>query len=185
LEYLKSEKLRRGPITQTLITHHSSAINAHSSFDTPGKELMTRNDIQAGLRRRRRESKVELPRLVNRDYPYHQSRNRIAVRNENDYSHSQIWRLLMEDWFHVLLRIPVWYSVFALLAIWTVVILLFAAVYMNIDERYLEEDCGLGEPGEPIQFGTSFAFSLETCTTVGCKMTEHHDHKDSFFASHN
>ena len=73
------------------------------------------------------------------------------------------------DWFHVLLRIPVWISVTALLVVWTVIIVLFALVYVKIDKAWLQEDCGLGDPGVPIQFGTSFAFSLETATTVGCK----------------
>jgi hypothetical protein len=104
---------------------------------------------------------------VDRNYPFHQSQNRIAVKNENHFSH--IFPLLIKDWFHVCLRIPVWISVSVLLLIWTIFIFIFAAVYVHIDEKWLDRDCGLGEPNSAIQFGTAFAFSLETCTTVGCK----------------
>ena len=46
---------------------------------------------------------------------------------------------------------------------------MFAGIYMWVDSNYKYDDCGLGEPGSPIEWGTAFAFSLETCTTVGCK----------------
>jgi hypothetical protein len=126
-----------------------------------------------GLRRRYRqqsshtESTVFLPRLVDRNYPFHQSQNRISVKNENHFSH--IWPLLIKDWFHVCLRVPIWISITALLIIWTIFIFVFARIYVHIDENWLDRDCGLGEPGHAIKFGTAFAFSLETCTTVGCK----------------
>eukprot|EP00980_Cylindrotheca_fusiformis_P004332 scaffold921_cov126-Cylindrotheca_fusiformis.AAC.11 len=131
-----------------------------------------------GLRRRFREqqqssnktqSTVFLPRLVDRLYPFHQSPNRLAVQNEN--LNSPVVSLLLKDWFHVCLRIPVWISLTVLLVIWTIVILIFAIVYVRIDETWFDRDCGLGEPSSPIKFGTAFAFSLETCTTVGCKST--------------
>lgn len=113
------------------------------------------------------ESKVSLPRLVNRNFPYHQSANRIAVVNEKHHSH--IWPLLLRDWFHVLMRMPTFGSILFLLVIWTSVILIFAGIYVKIDQYNVGMDCGLGDPGAPIAWGTSFAFSLETCTTVGCK----------------
>lgn len=116
----------------------------------------------------RYSSTVFLPRLVDRKFPYHQSQNRIAVRNINHRSH--IYKLLLKDWFHVLLRIPANASLTGLLILWTIAILFFAVVYVYIDEAYLDLNCGLGDPGSPIQFGTAFAFSLETCTTVGCKL---------------
>ena len=46
-------------------------------------------------------------------------------------------------------------------------IIVFAAVYVAIDRNDLEVNCGLGTEGNPIEFGPAFAFSLETCTTVG------------------
>ena len=118
------------------------------------------------------KSYVQLPRLVNRDMPFHQSRNRISVANERHYS--KIWRLFLEDWFHCLLRMPTYLSVPLLLGIWTAVILMFAAIYVYIDTSNKYADCGLGDPGIPIAWGTSFAFSLETCTTVGCKYFRTH-----------
>lgn len=38
---------------------------------------------------------------------------------------------------------------------------------MKLDAISPETECGLGTAGNPIQFGPAFAFSLETCTTVG------------------
>jgi hypothetical protein len=60
-------------------------------------------------------------------------------------------------------------SLTGLLMIWSGTILLFALVYVKIDENTNNLDCGLGEAGMPIPWATAFAFSLETCTTVGCK----------------
>lgn len=113
------------------------------------------------------KSSVFLPRLVNRNLTYNQSKNRFAVKNIN--GSSQLWPLLVRDWFHVLLRLPFHISIVGLLAIWTLLILAWAAIYVLVDTQSKEEDCGLGEPGFPIPFSTAFAFSLETCTTVGCK----------------
>lgn len=113
-------------------------------------------------------SNVFLPRVVDRNWPYHQSKNSIAVTNRNHQS--GVIQLLMKDWFHVFLRMHVLKSITFLLGLWTSAILIFAAVYVRIDEAYLNQNCGLGDPGTPISFGTAFAFSLETCTTVGCKL---------------
>ena len=128
--------------------------------------LRHRRHQQQQHQQQRSHSTVFLPRLVERDLSYNQSRNRVAVKNSN-HRNLGIYRLLVLDWFHVFLRIPVWVSITLLLAIWTLVIVLFALLYVKIDKTWLEEDCGLGEPNLPIAFGTSFAFSLETCTTVG------------------
>jgi hypothetical protein len=123
-----------------------------------------------GLRYRtlpKSKSTVILPRLVNRDLAYHQSKNTISIANERHHEH--VWPLLMRDWFHVLLRTNVLISLTGLLMIWSGTILLFALVYVKIDENTNNLDCGLGEAGMPIPWATAFAFSLETCTTVGCK----------------
>lgn len=50
---------------------------------------------------------------------------------------------------------------------WTFFILCWALIYQAIDAKSPQVSCGLGPPNEPIQFGPAFAFSLETCTTVG------------------
>lgn len=113
-------------------------------------------------------SAVVLPRLLNRNFPFHQSKNQIASKNVN--TEIAVTRLLVKDWFHVFLRQHMLKNVTFLLVLWTVVILLFAIIYVEVDAAYLEYNCGLGEPGTPIEFGTAFAFSLETCTTVGCKL---------------
>lgn len=104
------------------------------------------------------------PRMVLRDLPLYQSKNRLAVE------HNQGWnllKLLRHDWFHVFLNIPTCRSLVFLLCIWTGMILLFASIYMAFDNANPQIDCGLGNATSPIEFGGAFAFSLETCTTVG------------------
>jgi hypothetical protein len=105
------------------------------------------------------------PRLVLRNLPFHQSRNRIAVKH-NVPAGKMVW-LLRHDWFHVLVRFPTHYSLALLLAIWTSMVLAFAGFYVAVDRHDPNQNCGLGAPPNPIHFGGAFAFSLETCTTVG------------------
>lgn len=47
--------------------------------------------------------------------------------------------------------------------------MVFAAIYVAIDNENPRVDCGLGtaDPPRPIAFYGAFAFSLETTTTVG------------------
>ena len=101
------------------------------------------------------------PRLVLRNLPFQQSRNRVYVRHNQGF---KIFMLLKHDWFHVLLRFPIWQSLPFLLAIWTLMIILFAGIYVWVDNGTIE-NCGLGADGATIGFGPAFAFSLETCTT--------------------
>ncbi len=117
---------------------------------------------------RRQASQVFLPRLITRDYPYHQSSNRVQVFPKN---HRAVFRLLVKSYFYVLLRIPFCYSFPIILFIWYLMIWVFASVYQSIDSSNfnLNKDCGLGDPGVPITIHTAYAFSLETCTTVGCE----------------
>lgn len=109
-------------------------------------------------------SQPELPRLVPRNRPFHQSQNRLLVRHNLGY---QIFKLLRHDLYHVILRRPIYQSLTVLLSIWTLMLIIFALIYRAIDEQNPETECGLGTAGNPIEFGASFAFSLETCTTVG------------------
>eukprot|EP00538_Stauroneis_constricta_P013167 CAMPEP_0119558454 /NCGR_PEP_ID=MMETSP1352-20130426/10797_1 /TAXON_ID=265584 /ORGANISM="Stauroneis constricta, Strain CCMP1120" /LENGTH=580 /DNA_ID=CAMNT_0007605823 /DNA_START=62 /DNA_END=1804 /DNA_ORIENTATION=+ len=106
-----------------------------------------------------------LPRLIARNLPYEQSKNKFSVYNNN--RHRDIYRLYLLNWFHVLLRWSVYKSVPLLLCVWTICILFFAGIYCGIDNMNKDLDCGLGDPGVPIKWATAFAFSLETCTTVG------------------
>ena len=104
-------------------------------------------------------------RLVKRNMDYYQSKNKLRV--ENQHTHWRLLSLLRHDLFHVILRFNLWLSLFLLLGFWTVVIIVFAGIYMAIDRGNVGSDCGLGAAGEPIKFSSAFAFSLETCTTVG------------------
>jgi Inward rectifier potassium channel transmembrane domain len=123
-----------------------------------------------------------IPRLVQRNLPFHQSRNQIQIQNyiptgsernyyppssHEQYSYYQLLKILRSDWFHVSLREPLYTTLTALLMIWTLMILLWAAIYMGVDNMNPNESCGLGPAGSPISFYGAFAFSLETCTTVG------------------
>ena len=107
--------------------------------------------------------------MILRNMPYNQSNNQCQVANTN-MSKSNLLGLLLHDWFHVLLRIKMHYSICMLLSLWLVSILFFAIVYVELDQLlYKDDNCGLGEPPIPITFSAAFAFSLETCTTVGCE----------------
>ena len=57
-------------------------------------------------------------------------------------------------------------SAFILVLIWTMFLLIFAEVYVLIDSREVDIDCGLGKKGSPIDYTGAFAFALETTTTV-------------------
>lgn len=104
------------------------------------------------------------PRFIPRNLPFDQSRNCVNVVHNQGF---KIFLLLRHDWFHVLLRMPTWQSVPCLLFSWTTLILLFAGLYVWVDNSDPSINCGLGPEGAPIEFGPAFAFSLETCTTVG------------------
>ena len=117
---------------------------------------------------RRNGTQVFLPRMILRNKPYNQSNNQCQVVNTNRHR-SKIFRLLLSDWFHVLLRIKMHYSIMMLLCGWLGMILFLAVFYMKIDQVYVDDNCGLGDPPDHISFAAAFAFSLETCTTVGCK----------------
>lgn len=108
-----------------------------------------------------------IPRLVHRNLPYHQSKQKIAVTNKTIFGSLKLQYILSHDWYHVILRFPTHFSLFCLLSVWTLAILIFAAIYKHIDEQKPDEECGLGTAGKPINFPAAFAFSLETCTTVG------------------
>jgi hypothetical protein len=131
---------------------------------------MNKNQYQHRRKQRpgfaRSKSQVFLPRLVNRDMPFHQSHNRIAVFNVNWKQH--IYKLLVRDWFHVLLRVPILLAILILILIWTIGIIVWAWIYIYADnyKENIDMDCGLGA-GEPLTFAAAFAFAMETATTVG------------------
>jgi hypothetical protein len=103
------------------------------------------------------------PRIIHRNMGFNQSRNSVYVRQKNAYL--KILALVQHDWFHAFLRVSTWKSLTLLLSFWTVMIIAFAGLYMVVDRQRPEVNCGLGGVGAPIDFGASFAFSLETCTT--------------------
>jgi hypothetical protein len=105
------------------------------------------------------------PRMVLRNNPFDQSKNRFNVGYTN--GGARLLRLLRHDWFHVVLNMGTFRSLAALLTFWTAMIFLFAAAYMRMDQRDDEPQCGLRIDGKPITYAGAFAFSLETCTTVG------------------
>ena len=111
------------------------------------------------------------PRLVQRNLPFSQSKNKVSVIHNKGV---QIAPLLRHDWFHVFLRLPSKYSLFLLLSTWTGAVLIFAGFYMAYDNVNDDEVCRLGVSAEePMEFGAAFAFSVETCTTVGYGLVSH------------
>lgn len=108
------------------------------------------------------------PRLIERNLPYHQSRNKLYIKHRN--ARGPLYRLLQYNWFHVFLRLKTAYSVMILLTFWTFMVMFFAFVYYKIDAATPGIDCGLKASGpdvEPISYHGAFGFSLETATTVG------------------
>ena len=67
----------------------------------------------------------------------------------------------------MLLRFRTVVSLSMFVAIWTLFLLFFAGLYVYVDSKDPEIDCGLGKVPHPIKFAGAFAFSLETTTTVG------------------
>ncbi|CAB9514271.1 activated inward rectifier potassium channel 3 [Seminavis robusta] len=107
----------------------------------------------------------DLPRLVLRNRPFHQSSNKVHIQHNKQGF--KILKLLKSDWFHAILRWPTSRLLLMLMSIWTGAILFFAGVYVWYDNLDTTISCGLGAVDEPVTFAASFAFSLETCTTVG------------------
>ena len=106
-------------------------------------------------------------RLIQRNLPFHQSRNVVNLRHLPGVDAWERAKLIKEDWFHVLLRRPTGVSIISLLAIWTFFIFIFASIYQGVDNAYEFTDCGLSSSFGKLSFGGFFAFSLQTCTTVG------------------
>jgi hypothetical protein len=106
---------------------------------------------------------VPIPRLVLRNLPYSQSQNRIQVKH--NYNFIKIYKLIIHDWFHVLLRFPTVQSLSVLIFIWTLCLVIWAGMYVWIDRSSTGVECGLGPNGTSISFRGAFAFSLQTSTT--------------------
>lgn len=150
-------------------------IRAQSTAQSAASTLSNNDEELGGIRRRRRlrrhtftdEEMTNIPRLIHRNLPFKQSRQEIAVENKTNFRSFKVQRILSQDWYHVLLRQPAWFSVCCLLLLWTFFIVLFALIYQKIDRDNPTLECGLGAIDQPIEFKPAFAFSLETCTTVG------------------
>ena len=111
-----------------------------------------------------------LPRLVDRGLAFHQSPNKVHLRHNQGWN---IYRLLRFNWFHVMLRWPSKYSFTFLVTAWTGQILFFALLYVWNDEVHRGGRCVLGGAnGEVIGWAGAFAFSLQTCNTVGKDILE-------------
>ena len=141
---------------------------ASSQCTSDGEGGSKKSKRRASFMHRTREEH-NIPRLVHRNLAFDQSKQTIAIENKTNYKALKLQRILFQDWYHVFLKYNTVHSVFCLLLIWTTVIIIFALIYMKIDARLEENNthCGLGTEGATITFGPAFAFSLETCTTVG------------------
>jgi hypothetical protein len=128
-----------------------------STFNLYPKSLIEGNDVTV-------EHLDNLPRLVRRYRAYFQSSNKVYIRHNQG---TKIYKLLRYNWFHVFLRWKTRFSMTVLMSFWTIMILVFAGVYVAHDSIRPYKSCGLGGEGTPITLAGAFAFSLETCTTVG------------------
>jgi Inward rectifier potassium channel transmembrane domain/Inward rectifier potassium channel C-terminal domain len=131
-------------------------INRRSSEKTNALEDFTNVDKQ------------KPPRLIHRDLPFHQSRNKfnLNILSKEKY----VGQLLYEDWFHFLLSLDIFAVSTLLILSWIVGILIFAWIYMGLDYLHRGTICRLMTPSDTrltMNYGGYFAFSLETTTTVG------------------
>jgi hypothetical protein len=158
------------PTSKTTTTHHTH----HHTHNNNNNDNNNNNCTSSSKDRHRRISQVVLPRMVHRNLPFFQSRNNVRMKNSDT---KLLWRLMILDWFHSLLRLPAYLSISFLLFLWILLVIFYAAIYWYLDNiQYGNIDCGLGPTlstqgtaNIPIVFMGAFAFSLETCTTVGCK----------------
>jgi hypothetical protein len=104
------------------------------------------------------------PRLVRRNLPFNQSRNILQVEHNQG---TRLSSLIRHDYFHVILRLPVWFTLMLLLFLWTLIIVVFGGLYVVVDRNNVSPVCGLGKAGEPIRFYAAFSFSLATSRTSG------------------
>lgn len=139
------------------------AVDVEAGNDDQKDSVRLHKTVSSVLSRQMRPFPA-IPRLVRRDLPAFQSNNRFQVKQRLT---RELWLLLRHDWFHVVLNRRASTVVFTLLLIWTVMIIIFGAVYMRIDKTSDDDYCGMGNQGEAITFRAAFAFSLQTCTTVG------------------
>jgi hypothetical protein len=140
--------------------------HTRSSGGNQGKQVSSHNVFPRSMveKRVQVENADEIPRLVHRNRAFHQSSSKVHIKHNQG---TRIYKLLRFNLFHVFLRWPTKWSLLTLVSIWTLLILLFAAVYTGYDNIRPNLACGLGVAGSPINFAGAFAFSLETCTTVG------------------
>jgi hypothetical protein len=132
-----------------------------SSTKTPSETDMDwEQDVELG----KPNMSDDLPRLVLRNRPFHQSSNKVHIEHNQGY---RIYSLLRHNMFHAFLRWPTSRSLPLLMVAWTGSILAFAGTYMWYDRLDSAISCGLGLIDEPMTSAAAFAFSLETCTTVG------------------
>ncbi len=163
-----ARKVSQAPLSDEDTFQPLRRVNTNTSTEYSFEEVN-------GLRRRRRNTFSDdeirsIPRLVHRNLPFKQSRQEVAVVNKTIFQSVMLQRVLKTvslDWFHIFLRQPTHLSMAALLFLWTFFIVMFACIYQQIDRLYPNHDCGLAPKDETIEFGPAFAFSLETCTTVG------------------
>ena len=103
-------------------------------------------------------------RLVRRDAPFHQSSGTFYM-GRSGLRMPQLRKLMLSDWFHVVVSWPLWVLALATIVLYTAIIVIFAGFYMLIDGE--NSDCGLANYNETLDFHKAFAFSIETMTTIG------------------
>jgi hypothetical protein len=134
------------------------------SNQTSKTSFVSESEVLEDLETGRKMRMEDLPRLVLRNRPFHQSDNKVHIQHNLGW---RVFTLLRFNWFHAFLRRPFHQSLLLLMSAWTGAILIFAGIYVWYDQLDTSISCGLGKVDEPMTFGPAFAFSLETCTTVG------------------
>jgi hypothetical protein len=129
---------------------------------TPHKAEARRRGSWAGVLGLTNVANQPRLRLIRRDAPFHQSSGRVYMHRRG---HGPLERLAVQDPFHVALSLPVYALILMCASSYTLVMLLFAGIYMGVDHPGV--GCGIAPAGEYPSFYHAFAFSLETLTTIG------------------
>jgi len=168
-QYLTFATDTRLPVTSEDGEIHPLLASSHLESSSTG--MLSFLSLKNKQDHRRASSTVLLtatncPRVVKRDLPHFQSSQTVSIKNRK--GENAVRLRAYYDWFHSFLRWDTKRSVFLMISGWTLVNLMFGVIYWAIDAQNPGEDCGLAsKEGEVISFSGAFAFSLETCTTVG------------------
>ena len=108
-------------------------------------------------------SEPQEPRLIPRDRPFFQSSGKVRL-GRRDPRFFLWFGANPRDWLNLMLTLPTTAFVFFFMITYSLVILIFAAIYVALDAS---PDCRISVEGESLTYRGAYAFSVETAATIG------------------